>query len=241
MKPIRLLLTTMAMTASLLAAREPRTEQGTLSNVQGHTAEVALSGIPKGVSGIVVHSYDATHKAIVASAFVTGSKEGVTQLKLVPYRGLEQPNLPNVKTPPQNGDLVILGYLYDRVLPVVPNEKSFALARRSFSKFRLIHPDLMAAELAKEKSPIPNRKHFRRMCEKFSLGLVLFMFRDGSDFIDCVSWEKVGHADVASVDPKDFKQPFYNRFEEIPSPFYDWSEHKIEDFDKFYKDLEKKK
>ena len=241
MKPIRLLLTTLAMASALLAAQEPRTERGTLAHVQGQSAEVALSGIPKGVSGIVVHSYDKTHKAIVASVFVTGSEEGITRLKLLPYRGLEQPNLPTVKTPPQNGDLVILGYLYDRVLPVVPNEKSFALAKRSFPKFRLIHPDLMAAELAKDKSPIPSKEHFQRMCEKFSLGLVLFMFRDGTDFVDCVSWERVGHADVASVDPKDFKQPFYNRFEKIPSPFYDWSEHKIEDFDKFYKALEKKK
>ena len=240
MKPIRLLLTILTMAASL-TAQEPRTERGTLIHVEGHSAEVALAGIPEGVSGIVVHSYDATHKAIVASVFVTGSKGNFTKLKLVPYRGLRQPNLPTIKTAPQNGDLVILGYLYDRVLPVVPNEKSFVLAKRSFPKLRLIHPDLMAAELAKDKSPIPTKEHFQRMCEKFSLGLVLLMFHDGTDFVDCISWKKVGHADVASVDPKHFKQPFYNRFEEIPSPFYDWSEHKIENFDAFYKSLEKRK
>ncbi|WP_456451419.1 plasminogen-binding N-terminal domain-containing protein [Hydrogenimonas sp.] len=238
---IRHLLAFFALAALLMAGAEPRTETGTLESVSGETATVGVGPVPKGVSGIVVHYYDQTHAAIVSSAFVTESGEGRTTLKLVPYRGLRNPNLPNVKTPPQKGDLVILGYLYDRVLPIVPNQKSLEHAHASFPKLHIIHPDIVAAELAKEKSPIPAREIFQNACEKFNLGIVMIMFSDGTDFLDCVSWVKVGHADVAAVDPQEFKQPFFNRFEEIPSPFYDWSEHKIENFDRFYKRLESEK
>ncbi|WP_457597655.1 plasminogen-binding N-terminal domain-containing protein [Hydrogenimonas sp.] len=224
--------------AALLAAAEPRSVTATLTAVTNQSATADAGPLPKGVSGIVLHHYDQTHAAIVATVFVTSSGRGSSTLKLLPYQGLHNPNLPNVKTRPQEGDTVILGYLYDRVLPIVPNQKSFELARRSFPKLHIIHPDLVAAELAKEKSPIPTREIFQRTCEKFNLGIVMILFSDGTDFIDCVSWQKVGHADVAAVDPKDFKQPFFNRFEEIPSPFYDWGEHKIENFDRFYKEME---
>ncbi|WP_353661891.1 plasminogen-binding N-terminal domain-containing protein [Hydrogenimonas sp. SS33] len=230
-----------SLAAGTLFAAEPRSETGTLQQVSGKTGTVDLKNIPAGVSGIVIHTYNPTHKAIVASAVVTRSDAAQTSIKLLPYTGLKQPNLPSVKTPPRQGDTVILGYLYDRVLPIVPNRKSFDKARKSFSKLHIIHPDLMAAELAKDKSPIPDKEHFQRMCDKFALGIVMFMYADGTDFLDCKSWQKVAHVDVASVEPKKFKQPFYNRFEEIPSPFYDWTEHKIDDFDRFYKRLEQQK
>lgn len=239
---IRTFLLLLALLAtSLTASEEPRTVTAPLENLHENEATVAAGNIPVGVSGIVIHAYDQTHKAIVASVVVTQGGEAYTKLKLLPYRGLVQPNLPTIKTKPQNGDTVILGYLYDRVLPIVPNQESFEKAKESFPKLRLIHPDLFAAELAKDKSPLPYRDHFAKMCEKMHLGLVMFMFKDGTDFIDCVSWVKVGSSDVTSIDAEHFKQPFFNRFEEIPSAFYDWSEYKIEDFDRFYRKLESEK
>ena len=225
-------------TTLLSAGNGPRSVTATLADVRTNSAVAQGVHLPVGVSGIVVHHYDRTHAAIVSSAFVTSDTQKGSALKLVPYRGLHQPNLPTVKTPPADGDTVILGYLYDRVAPIVPNEKSFELARKTFRNLTLIHPDLVAAELAKDKTPIPDKAHLQRACEKFSLGLVMFMFSDGTDFIDCVSWKRVAHSDTASVDTKNFKQPFYNRFEEIPAPIYSFGEHKIADFDRFYKKME---
>lgn len=225
----------------LMAAGEPRSVTTTLEKIQGDTGIVAAGGIPVGVSGIVIHAYDQTHKAIVASVAVTESSENASTLRLLPYRGLVQPNLPTIKTKPQNGDTVILGYLYDRALPIVPNQKSLEKATKSFPKLRLIHPDLFAAELAKDKSPLPTKEHFQKMCEKMHLGIVIFMFADGTDFIDCISWVKVGSSDVTSVEADHFKQPFFNRFEEIPTAFYDLGEYKIHNFDRFYKKMEHRK
>ncbi len=226
------------LTSFLLADSSPRSVTSRLSHVDGQTAIAQGVHLPTGVSGIVIHHYDQTHAAIVSSAFVIGDTTAGAKLKLLPYQGLRQPKLPTIKTHPADGDTVILGYLYDRVAPIVPNEKSFELARQTFRNLTLIHPDLIAAELAKDKTPIPDKAHLQQACEKFSLGLVMFMFSDGTDFIDCVSWKRVAHTDTASVDAKNFKQPFYNRFEEIPTPFYSFGEHKIADFDHFYKKME---
>ena len=238
---IRYMFVCFVLVTALTAGGEPRTVTTTLENVKGDRATVSVGDIPVGVSGIVIHAYDQTHKAIVASVVVTERGETTTTLKLLPYKGLEQPNLPTIKTEAQNGDTVILGYLYDHVLPIVPNQKSFEIAKESFPKLRLIHPDIFAAELAKDKSPLPYKDHFQKMCEKMHLGIVMFMFKDGTDFIDCVSWVKVGESTVTSVDADQFKQPFFNRFEEIPTAFYDWTEYKVHDFDRFYKKLEKEK
>ena len=235
---LRIFLSVLICTGLLTASEKPQARTGTLSKVADGKAVTDIADVPIGVSGIVIHSYDENHRAIIASVIVTGTASDGTQLKVLPYRGLTQPKLPTVKTPPTVGDKVILGYLYDRVLPIVPNEKTYVKAKASFPSLHFVHPDLMAAELAKDKSPIPEKIHFQHMCEKFHLGIVMFMFSDGTDFLDCVSWSKVAHNPAASIDAKHFDQPFYNRFKQIPSPFYDWGEHKINDFDRFYKRLE---
>jgi hypothetical protein len=238
---IRYFLILLTLAATLLADGEPRTVKGTLSEVSGKSATVPVGPVPVGVSGIVVHYYDQTHAAILATAVVTASTEGHTTLGLQHYDGLPQPNLPDVKTPPKAGDVVVLGYLYDRVLPIVPNQKSLDYAKEAFPKLHIIHPDLVAVELAKAKEPLPNREILRKTCDKFNLGIVMIMFSDGTDFLDCISWKKVGHSDVAAVDVKDFKQPFFNRFESIPTAFYDFGDYHIADYDKFYRRLEREK
>jgi hypothetical protein len=227
-----------ALTAN--AAEGPRGITATLQNVDKEYAEIGVGNLPVGASGIVIHRYDDKHRAIVASAVITACDANGTTIRLLPYRGLEQPRLPTIKTKPQNGDTLVIGYLYDRVLPIVPNQKSLEKAKADFPNLTLIHPDLFAAELSRIKEPLPRKRHFQRMCEKMHLGLVMFMFQDGTDFVDCVSWEKVGHADIASVDEKKFKTPFFHRFESIPSALFDWGDYTMNDFDRYYKKVEKK-
>ncbi|BDY12661.1 plasminogen-binding N-terminal domain-containing protein [Hydrogenimonas cancrithermarum] len=237
---IRLFLSFLLFVLTLGAAEGPRSVTATLQNVDKEYATIDIGNLPIGASGIVIHRYNDSHRAIVASAAITASDASGTKIHLLPYHGLVQPKLPTIKTKPQNGDTVILGYLYDRVLPIVPNQKSLEKAKAEFPHLTLVHPDLFAAELSKVKEPLPRKRHFRRMCEKMHLGLVMFMFQDGTDFIDCISWKKVGHADVASVDEKEFKAPFFHRFESIPSAFFDWSDYTMNDFDRYYKKVEKK-
>ena len=238
--PIRLLFALVFLFSAAWSAEAPKTRTGALTAVDGKTAACDIGDVPAGVSGIVIHRYDDRHAAIVASVIVQNADAQSATLRLLPYEGLKQPNLPTVKTKPRVGDKVILGYLYDRVLPIVPNQISFEKAKKSFPQLSLIHPDIVAAELAKEKSPLPARQLLQHTCEKFDLGLVMIMFADRTDFLDCISWARLKTSSLKAEDPDRFKQPFFHRFDALPTAFYDWSKYKMESFDKFYARLEKK-
>jgi hypothetical protein len=234
----RVILPLLAALALWSAQIEPQTVETEIASLNADEAVVPVGDIPEGVSGIVIHRYNEEHSAIVSAAVVTRSGAEETRLALKPWRGLVQPNLPTVKTRPQKGDKVILGYLYDRVLPIVPNQKSYEFAKEQFTSLHFLHPDLFAAELSKAKNPLPTKEDVQLTCEKFHLGIVMFMFKDHSDFIDCVSWKRVARSPEGAIDPNAFKQPFYNRFERIHTAFYDWGDHNITDFDRYYQKLE---
>jgi len=209
----------------------------TLQEVSKNKGIVAAGNLTEGISGIVIRRFDEKHEAIIATAVLTSSTEKRSEVELKPFTQLSQHKLPTVKAEPESGDKVVLGYLYDRVLPIVPNGVSFQKAKESFSGLTLIHPDLFAVELASERDALPHRNNFRKMCEKQHIGLVMFMFKDGTDFIDCISWKRVAKSDVTAVSDE-LSAPFYNRFGTIEPPFYDFSSYELKDFDKFYKRVE---
>ena len=223
--------------STITAATLPKSISATLSSVKGYVATVEKRDLIPGMSGIVIHKYDENHEAIVATAKVLNLKGSQATLQLYKFDAISNSKLPNIKTKPQVGDRVILGNLYKRVLPIVPNIETYEKVKNSLQDIMLIHPDIFAAELTKEKEPLPKVENFRNICKKMSIGLVLFVFRDGSDLVDCASWQKVYHLDLSSVN-KDLVTPFYHRIGEIPSPIYDWSDHALKDFDSYYKGLE---
>ncbi|WP_457593301.1 plasminogen-binding N-terminal domain-containing protein [Hydrogenimonas sp.] len=224
--------------ATLFAGTLPSQTAATLLETTGKEGVVNIGNLPKGMSGIVIHSFDDNHEAIVALATVTESEAGRSKVRFSPFTALSNPKLPTLKAEPQSGDRVILGYLYDRVLPIVPNGRSLKKAKESFGDLDFVHPDLFAVELASERDALPHRNNFQKICTKLHLGLVMFMFKEGTDFIDCVSWEKVAQSETGAAEGE-LTPPFYNRFGEIEPPFYDFSDYKLKNFDKFYKQVEK--
>ncbi len=227
----------LSIISTIYATDIPSRTASVLLEVEADEGVVNVGNLPKGMSGIVIHRFDEKHEAIVAVATVTSSEPQSSKVKFSVFNALHQPKLPTPKAKPKRGDRVILGYLYDRVLPIVPNGRSFQKAKESFPDLTFIHPDLFAVELASERDALPHRQNFMKMCKKQHIGLVMFMFKDGSDFIDCISWEKVADADIAAAEG-DLVAPFYNRFGEIEAPFYDFSDYKLKNFDKFYKQVE---
>ncbi|WP_456322601.1 plasminogen-binding N-terminal domain-containing protein [Hydrogenimonas sp.] len=223
-----------------IAAPIPTATNVQIRDVSEKSAVVDSADLIPGMSGIVIHTYDDKHSAIVATAIVTSSNTERSDLKLLKFEGLRQPRLPDIKTRPANGDTAVLGYLYDRILPIAPNQESFEKAKNTLADLTLIHPDIFATQLAQEKNPRPTKRSIQKFCQKMHLGLVMIMLKDGSDFIDCISWKKIARTKMKAVNPKKFKQPFYHRFESIPGGFFDWSDYKIYNYDRYYKKLEKK-
>ncbi len=222
---------------SLSAAGLPSSSSASLLEAGKGKGVVDIGNLPKGMSGIVIRRFDKSHEAIIALATVSESGTDRSKVEFSPFKALSHPKLPTLKAEPKKGDRVILGYLYDRILPIVPNARSLKRAKESFSHITLIHPDLFAVELASERDALPHRNNFQKFCSKLNLGLVMFMFKDGSDFIDCVSWKKVAHTDTTAAEGE-LTPPFYNRFGEIEPPFYDFSDYKLKNFDRYYKKVE---
>ncbi len=235
---LRMFLSLFISFSSILSATVvPSQTVTTLQEVSKSGGIVPAGNLPEGISGIVIRRFDEKHEAVIATAVVKKSTDERSEVELQPFRLLPQHKLPAVKAKPESGDRVILGYLYDRVLPIVPNSRSFQKAKESFSGLTLIHPDLFAVELASDRDALPHRNNFQKMCRKQHIGLVMFMFKDGTDFIDCISWKRVAKSDVTAVSDE-LTAPFYNRFGEIEPPFYDFSSYELKDFDKFYKKVE---
>ncbi|WP_457595571.1 plasminogen-binding N-terminal domain-containing protein [Hydrogenimonas sp.] len=221
----------------LLSAPVPKQVTTTLQEVTKGGGIVPEGGLPEGMSGIVIRTFDENHEAIVATAVVTKSDADRSEVALKPFTALFQPRLPTIKAQPRNGDRVVLGYLYDRLLPIVPNARSFEKAKKSLKGFTLAHPDLFAVELASERDALPHRNNFQKICTKLHLGLVMFMFKDRSDFIDCNSWKRVAQSDLGAAEGE-LVAPFYNRFGPIEAPFYDFSNYELTDFDGYYGKVE---
>jgi len=227
-------------TSIIFASNFPKPATATIDSVENNKATISQGNLIPGMSGIVIHEYDETHKAIVATAQVQSSNRSQTTLILSKFDGLQNKKLPNIKTKPQKGDSVLLGYLYNRVLPIVPNQATLQKVKENFSDFMIIHPDIFAVELSKDKKPLPEVKDFQNVCKKINIGLVMFVFKDGSDFIDCNSWKKIYHRDLGYVEGKTV-EPFYNRIGEIAEPIFDWSSYSLGNFDIYYKNLENRR
>ncbi|SFP82397.1 plasminogen-binding N-terminal domain-containing protein [Hydrogenimonas thermophila] len=227
-------------TSMIFSANLPQPVTATLDSVENNKVTILQGNLTPGMSGIVIHKYDETHEAIVATAEVEKSNGSQTTLLLSKFEAIQNKNLPNIKTKPQKGDRIILGQLYNRVLPIVPNQATFQKVKESFSNFMIVHPDIFAVELSKDKKPLPEVKDFRKVCKKMNIGLVMFVFKDGSDFIDCNSWKKIYHTDISYVEGETV-EPFYNRIGEIPEPIFDWSSYKLGNFDAYYQNLEKRR
>jgi len=181
----------------MFASALPKPTSAPIESIENNKAVISKGELTPGMSGIVIHKYDETQKAIVATAQVVSTNKSQTTLQLFRFKQLQNKNLPDIKTKPQIGDIVMLGYLYNRVLPIVPNQATFQKVKNSNFGFLIVHPDIFAVELSKDKKPLPKTEDFHKFCKKMNIGLVMFVFKDGSDFVDCNSWKKIYHSDFS--------------------------------------------
>lgn len=226
----------LAVASVLQAQILPQPVDTVIVSVGNDRAKLAQPDLALGTSGIVLHDYDGRHKAIVAAAKVIASDANTSTVELSPYLGFRQGNLPEIKTPPVPGDRVIMADLYHRVLPVTPNFETYDAIVKAYPRAIWVHPDLFAAELGANREPLPRREDFQEFCAQTYTGLVLFAFKHNVTLVDCGGWEVIGRFPVERKNDAIYS-PFYNRFEEIPTALLDFSDGKIEDFDRHYENL----
>ncbi len=200
----------------LFAGFDPSVYQTTLQDVTPKGATVPDRDISVGSSGIVLHAFDDRHRTIIATAVVTSKKDGKLTLRFHKFDRLHQSALPEYKIAPQKGDIVILNYLYNRVLPIVPDAGHYQSFVTSHRSFEILHPDLFASALYFDHQPQPTRENFRESCVQNDLGLLYFAVGNEGHFVDCNSFKIVASEPLESpVDTQKAQKPFYSRVPEI--------------------------
>ncbi len=207
-----------------------------LISVQSGNGDIKDSDqIIVGSSGVVMHKFSDGSKSIIARAVVSDKAAGTAKVRFEQFNSLEQGALPVPKILPAAGDEVVLNYLYDRSLAVVPNKKIFDEITAAFPNISFIHPDIVGAYLHYEYKPNPSRDDFRKMCAKSAAGLIFFALDGEAVFADCGSFAVLKSFKSGRV--SEYQLPFYTRVEGIDTIFWKLDSEKINDYDQYYRDL----
>jgi hypothetical protein len=204
--------------------------------INGRNAIVKSSqNIVLGSSGIVTHTFKNGISTIVAAAKVVKIDNNKATIRFEVFKQSAQNAFPKPGILPTVGDKVTLNYLYNRALIVAPNYNVYKEVTKHFKEIDWIHPDIVAAYLAKIYRPNPDRKIFEKVCKVNSAGIIFFALSNNGYFVDCNSFEvlkkvKTGYIKTAQV-------PFYSRIENIETSWLKWDGSNITDYNSYYMNL----
>ena len=193
----------------------PKTVETKIASI--HTDSIKLvKPLPQnGMSGIVLHTYKKDAKAITGYIKQTASDGTVSKLN---YEIVPHEKLPTIKTPIQKGDTVIGGYLYQNVLLLAPDEKTYAEITSKYNK-NWVHPDLYAVFLSEEGETLPTRENLAAFAKAHQVGLVYIVRKHSAVLLDPVSQKIVAkQSDESSSSKTVF--PFFSHFDEIDSGWF---------------------
>ena len=193
------------------------------------------SDIVVGSSGVVMHKFEGSQSSIIARAVVTQKSGGFAKVRFEVFDALAQKALPLPGILPKSGDELILNYLYDRSLIVVPNKEIYAEVINAFKGVTFIHPDIVGSYLSYEYKPNPSRDDFRKICAQNSAGLIFIAMDKQGVFADCGSFKPL--RTFASGSVAYYQLPFYSRVGEIKTVIWDFTNGPISDYDKHYRYL----
>jgi hypothetical protein len=192
--------------------------------------------IALGATGIILHTFKEHHKTIISSVEVTKRDADRIYLKLRPFNAIAQEALPSYSIAPKVGDEVILNFLYQRAMAIVPDKQSYDMVVKSYDAFNWVHPDIFAASLAKSYTPTPTKEVFQEMCTRQNIGLILFDIEGEGRFVDCRSFKTISKIPLPQSTTT--QTPFYNRIETIKSRMFGLFGGKgIKDYNSYYKKL----
>ncbi len=189
-----------------------------------------------GASGIVMHAFDEKTSAIIARFDVIKKENGKATVRFEPFKMLAQGAFPDTKLKPAANDKVIVNYLYDRSLIIVPNQATFNEVSKSFPGMTWVHPDVVASYLAELYRPNPDRAIFQQACYQNTASLIFFAIKNKGYFVDCNNFNTLSMSDITAsfAEPQ---LPFYSRIKNIDSSWFTWGSSHINDYDTYYSTL----
>ncbi|MSN96299.1 hypothetical protein F1B92_03675 [Campylobacter sp. FMV-PI01] len=236
MRHILVFLSIFLVTLSASSSFNPKTYETPLINVNDGEGEIIDSAnIVLGSSGVVTHSFKNGESSIIARAVVTQKNGTTAKVRFEVFGMLSQPALPVPGILPKVGDKVILNFLYDRALIVVPNKEIYDQVVKFFPHITFIEPDIMGAFLSMNNKPNPNRDDFRELCALNSAGLIFIAMDKEAVFADCGSFEILKKFQSGEVSY--YQTPFYSNIKEISTVFWKFDSAYIKDYNEHYRYL----
>lgn len=215
----------------LMADGLPKRVKTTIQSINSNNQVTLANPIPKGRSGIVVHSYGNGLFAITHTAI----SQGGTRASIGKYNMLKRENLPTIKTAIQKGDQIIFGNLYDNVLLIAPDEHSYSNITKSIKRV-WIHPDLYALYLINNDENKITMKNLKQFALETQVGLVAIVAKDGLRILDPISGKYLRKLSQKGYIVSKAQSPFYARFEQISNNIF--SEDDKKEFLPYYKGVE---
>jgi len=213
MRKIIVLLILISFT-KLFAGFYPPTTNTKVVAVNGSSVTLQAPLGVNGMSGVVIHNFDERLKAIVGYIAQTS---GTSAIK-VDSTAIIHTSLPSVKDNIRVGDSVIGGYLYENVLLLAPNQKTYADIVRSDNK-NWVHPDIYATFLSKNSFGLPNKENLAIFAKEYQVGLIYIVKKDHAILYDPISKSIVGRRAASSTGTQ-AQAPFYMRLETIKSGLF---------------------
>ncbi len=205
-------------------------------SIKSNTALVKnFPDVKIGSSGVVVHRFTKNHSSIVAKIIVIKKIGKNLELKFIPFNDLKQDVLPVPKILPQEGDTVILNYMYNHALIIAPNYQTYRYIENKHFDINWLHPDLFAAKLFADNNPAPNRQTFQKMCKDYSFSLLYFAIKNSGYFVDCNSFKVLEKEPIKNEG--NIMLPFYSRIKDIKASWLSFGKSKIEKYNTYYKNL----
>lgn len=187
-----------------------------------------------GSSGVVLHKFG-VDESIIARASVIEKNGNSAKVRFEVFDMLAQRAFPLPGVVPEQGDIILLNYLYDRSLIVVPNKEIYEEVVKAFPKMTFIHPDIVGAYLSYEYKPNPSRNDFRKMCAQSAAGVIFFGLDGKGVFADCQSFKILKEYKTGEVSY--YQLPFYTRVADIDTVFWKLNGEHINNYDAYYNKL----
>jgi len=121
-------------------------------------------------------------------------------------------HLANIKPALKEGDRVLGGFLYDKVMVIAPSKESFNEIQKKYS-IHSLNPDLFLAFLKAKKVSRPNKKHYKEFAKMVGVGLFIIVTEDYANVYDPISQKVIAKSEYLNTDLSNIK-PFYNTLED---------------------------
>lgn len=205
------------------------------------TAIIDEGNLKIGQSGVIMNKYKNKHAIIIASAVVIETSPTQSTIEFKNFDGLDQSAMPTANIKANDGDVLILNYMYESSMIISPNNQGFKTVRSIFPEQNFVHSDLFAATLKYMQKSTPNQAIIQAFAKNQNIGTVFVIIDSMVYVLDAKSFQTIAKYPIF-YDQSDVQTPFYTRIEDIKDgifslEFIGWSDNRMQDYSQYYSTL----